>query len=265
MSLSEPESTAALLGPVAHRGLHDTKSGIIENSREAFKAAMSVGVGIECDLQPSANGIPVVFHDETLDRLMAAKGPLAKRDVAGLQALRYRQLPGGPDVTRCAPIMTFESALALVDGRVPLLVEVKSAWTPPDPTFLGNIARLAVGYRGPLGLMSFDPAVMLALRALAPGVPRGIVSGSYRTVTGDTWWADQLSSARAASLRELVDLDDVAAAFVAYDVSALATAPVVAAKARGLPVFAWTVRTPNDWDSVRAAQAHPIFEGALRV
>jgi glycerophosphoryl diester phosphodiesterase len=259
-----PPLTAPLLGPIAHRGLHDSKSGIIENSREAFKAAMSVGVGVECDLQPSANGVPIVFHDETLDRLMATKGPVARHDVAALQALRYRQAPGGPDVSRCAPIMTFESALTLVGGRVPVLVEVKSAWTPPDPAFLGNIARLALGYRGPLGLMSFDPAVMLALRALAPDVPRGIVSGSYRSVAGDTWWADQLSAVRATQLRDLTDLDAVAASFVAYEVGALATAPVVAASARGLPVFAWTVRTPADWARVRAAQAHPIFEGALR-
>jgi glycerophosphoryl diester phosphodiesterase len=257
-------STVALLGPIAHRGLHDAKAGIIENSREAFKAAMSVGVGIECDLQPSAGGIPVVFHDETLDRLMATKGPVAKRDVAALQSLRYRQVPGGPDVTRCAPIMTFESALTLVGGRVPLLVEIKSAWTPPDPGFIGHIARLALGYRGALALMSFDPAIMLALRDLAPDIPRGIVSGSYRTVTGDTWWADQLSASRAAQLRDLADLDEVDASFIAYEVAALTTTPVMAAKARGLPVFAWTVRTPTDWASVRAAQAHPIFEGALR-
>jgi glycerophosphoryl diester phosphodiesterase len=264
MSLPQAALTAALLGPIAHRGLHDAKAGIIENSREAFKAAMSVGVGIECDLQPSTSGVPIVFHDETLDRLMAAKGPVAKRDVAALQALRYRQVPGGPDLTRCAPIMTFESALALVGGRVPLLIEIKSSWTPPDPAFLGNIAQLALGYRGALALMSFDPAVMLELRLLAPAIPRGIVSGSYRTVTGDTWWADQLSASRATQLRDLTDLDAVSASFVAYEVSALATAPVMTAKARGLPIFAWTVRTPSDWASARAAQAHPIFEGALR-
>ncbi len=254
-------ATAALLGPVAHRGLHHFAAGIVENSREAFVAALAAGVGIECDLQPSADGVPVVFHDETLDRLMAAEGAIAVRNVANLQSLRYRVAPGVPDLTLCAPIMTFADALALVAGRVPLLVEIKSTWSPPDPAFIAHIAQLVRGYRGPVGLMSFDPAVLHALRPLAPDVPRGLVSGSYQSVAGDSWWADQLSATRACHLRDLADLDDVAAAFVAYEVSALATAPVRGAQARGLPIFAWTVRTDADWQRVHAARALPIFEG----
>jgi glycerophosphoryl diester phosphodiesterase len=254
---------SALLGPIAHRGLHDSAAGVIENSREAFGAAIAARVGIECDLQPSAGGVPVVFHDATLNRLMAADGRIATLSVAELQAVKYRGDISASDLSRCAPIMTFGDALSLVAGRVPLLVEIKSDWTPPDRVFLGQIAGFAASYRGPLALMSFDPAVMVALRDLAPEVPRGLVSGSYRSTDGDNWWADQLSSVRAAQLRDLADLDSIAASFIAYEVSALGTAPVMAAQARGLPVFAWTVRTQDDWASVRTARAHPIFEGAI--
>ncbi len=239
--------------PIAHRGLHDAANGIIENTAPAFAAAMSAGHGIECDLQPAAGGLPVVFHDTRIERLMDAQGNVATLTAADLARLRYRNSG--------ERIATFAALLEQVAGRVPLLVEIKSDWTPPKPTFLCQIADAARVYAGPLALMSFDPAVMAAMRDLVPGVPRGIVAGHYR---GAGWWNDVLDEARRAALSDLLDSGPAQPDFYAYHVADLPT-PVTryVREVAGMPLFTWTVRQPSDWDIARRWADAAIFEGTV--
>ncbi len=75
--------------PIAHRGLHNAKKGIVENTLPAFAAAIAKNYGIECDLRPAAGGLPVVFHDETLERLTTAKGRVADLDAAALKRIKH--------------------------------------------------------------------------------------------------------------------------------------------------------------------------------
>ncbi len=242
------------LRPIAHRGLHDAARGVIENTSPAFEAAVAKGYGIECDLRPAAGGLPVVFHDETLDRLVEGAGPVAALTPADLARLRYK----GQDTS----ILSFAGLLDLVAGRAPLLVEVKSEWEPPNLAFLGEIARLTLGYRGSLALMSFDPAVMAVLKGLAPGIPRGIVSGLYKDEHGETWWREKIDDARADRLAKLLESGPVEPAFYAYHVKALPTATTeMMRKVMGLPLFAWTVRSPEDREIARRWADAPIFEG----
>jgi glycerophosphoryl diester phosphodiesterase len=216
---------------------------------------MAKGYGIECDLRPAAGGLPVVFHDVTLDRLIEGRGPVAALTERELKRLRYKA--GGN-----AQIMTLAELLDLVGGRVPLLVEVKSEWAPPDPDFLGAIAAQALACKGPVALMSFDPDVMVMLRALAPGVPRGIVSGSYRHADGERWWADKIGAGRAWRLANLLESVPARPSFIAYDVRALsALAARIAREVVGLPLFTWTVRTEEDRRVAARWADAPIFEG----
>jgi glycerophosphoryl diester phosphodiesterase len=223
----------AFLRPIAHRGLHEARHGIIENTGPAFEAAIAADYGIECDVRPIRDGLPVIFHDQKLNRLIEGRGPLAAVKERELRTLHHRI--GG---TR---ILTLADFLDLVKGRVPLLIEIKSEWQPPDRDFLASISSLVSRYRGPIALMSFDPAVMVAVRSLAPSIPRGIVSGSY---AGAGWWSRMISRKRAAALRNLLESGPVAPDFYAYQVDAL-PAPVIeyARRVSGLPLFAWTVRT----------------------
>ena len=243
------------LRPIAHRGLHEARRGIIENTAPAFAAAIAHGYGIECDVRPAAGGLPVVFHDATLDRLIAASGPLARVEASGLRALRYR---GAPQ----EGILTLAGLFELVDGRVPLLVEVKSEWQPPDADFMRSIAGLAADYAGPLALMSFDPAFMSTLRELAPGVPRGLVSGPHRNF--GCWWGEALSRERRERLSHLLESAPASPDFYAYQVKALPT-PVtrVVREVQGLPLFAWTVRTEEERRAAAVWADAPIFEGFL--
>jgi glycerophosphoryl diester phosphodiesterase len=241
----------AFLKPIAHRGLHDPTRGRIENSTAAFEAALAHGYGIECDLRPAACGTPIVFHDDTLSRLVDSQDALRALDAATLKRLRYRG--------DASPIVEFAALLELVAGREPLLVEIKSEWDAPDPRFLQAIAALSTAYRGPLALMSFDPAVMTAIRELAPGVPRGIVSGLYE---GHGWWRDKLDDRRAFALSHFLESRPAAPDFYAYDVKALPT-PVTrfVREVLGLPLFTWTVRTPEQRRIAERWADAPIFEG----
>lgn len=245
----------AFVRPIAHRGLHDAACGRIENTAPAFRAALAAGYGIECDLRPIACGTPVVFHDETLDRLVdAPRGTTTDSLSADMLArLRYR----GQDT----PILTFADLLSLVAGAVPILAEIKSEWGPPYPRFLAGIAELAASYEGPVALMSFDPAVIAPMQELAPHVPRGLVSGSYRRTAGDSWWADQIPPERAARLRDLPDFGSCGASFAAYEVAALPAPATVALRAQGVPVFTWTVRSERDRQLAAAHADAMIFEG----
>lgn len=225
--------------------------GIIENTEPAFRAAIDAGYGIECDVRPIKGSVPVVFHDVTLNRLVEGRGPLASVTEQDLKSQRHRV--GG------AAIMTLADLLELVAGRVPLLIEIKSEWNPPDRDFLAKIAALVSNYRGPIALMSFDPAVMIAMRSLAPDIPRGIVSGSF---IGTGWWSRQISRKRAAALRNLLESGPIAPDFYAYQVDALPT-PVTeyVRQVCRLPLFTWTVRTAKQQRSAGSYADAMIFEG----
>jgi len=242
---------AAFLKPIAHRGLHDAAKGIIENTVPAFEAAIARGYGIECDVRPAACGTPMVFHDLTLERLIDGEGPLARHRAEALKSLRYK--------TGATAMIDLADLLALVAGRQPLLVEIKSEWDAPDLTFLKGIAAAAEAYRGPLALMSFDPAVMAAMRELAPAIPRGIVSGQY---VGDCWWRGKLGPERAYDLTHLLESGPAAPDFYAYDVNALPT-PVTrfTREVLALPLFTWTVRTEEQRATAARWADAPIFEG----
>jgi glycerophosphoryl diester phosphodiesterase len=242
---------AAFLRPIAHRGLHHAKRGIIENTAPAFLAAIEKGYGIECDVRPAADGLPVVFHDETLKRLVDGSGPVARVTQRQLKTLRHRI--GG------APILTFAELLDLVSGRVPLLIEIKSEWEAPQKSFLKQIAATASAYNGPIALMSFDPAIMTGIRSLASNLPRGMISGNY---VGRGWWGRRITGKRAASLRNFLESGPVVPDFYAYDVNALPTPVTEYARAvHGLPLFTWTVRTAKQRRIAAQWADAMIFEG----
>lgn len=245
----------AFLRPIAHRGLHDAAGGIVENTVPAFEAAIAGGYGIECDLQPAADGTPLVFHDLALDRLTRGSGLIT--DLAPACAAKLPFKSGG-----VTGILSFADFLTLVGGRVPIFAEIKSDWSDPNPAFLADIATLATGYAGALALMSFDPAVIAAMRNLAPGIPRGIVTGSYRYPDGAPWYPKELTDARRAALANLEESGPADPYFYAYDVRALPSP--VARRIRedlGLPLLTWTVRTEAERETARRHADAPIFEG----
>ena len=233
--------------PVAHRGLHDAARGIIENAGSAMDAAIAAGYAIELDLQASADGEAMVFHDFTLDRLTDAQGPLADRAAAELGGIAFR---GTGD-----HILTLPGLLKRVSGRVPLVIEIKSAFTG-DTRLAARAADLVAAYEGPAALMSFDPQMLEVVRARAPGVVRGIVAeGRY----GLEW--RHISPTRGLALANMLHWPRSRFQFVNYRVADLDKPAVRLVRALGMPVLTWTVRTQDQRERAARYADQIVFEG----
>ncbi|HJU32729.1 MAG TPA: glycerophosphodiester phosphodiesterase family protein [Hyphomicrobiaceae bacterium] len=237
--------------PIAHRGLHSKAGGRIENTAPAFLAAIEKGYGIECDLQAAADGTPMVFHDDKLDRLLGAPGRISRLAPAALARLRYRNSD--------TPILTFTDFLRLVDGRAPLLVEVKVNPATPREVFLDRIARQARAYEGPIALMSFDGAVVSALAKLAPTVPRGPVIGAHQLPA--RWWATP-AAAGPVTMARMLGRVPAGSGFLAVEVRILrGTREWMTRNGIDLPLFSWTIRSRRERATAARFADAPIFEG----
>jgi glycerophosphoryl diester phosphodiesterase len=233
--------------PVAHRGLHG--DGLIENTLAAARAAVDGNFAIEVDLQLTADNEVVVFHDETLDRLTIATGPLADRTLAELKKISIR----GTNER----IPTLQELLDLVAGRTPLVLELKSNWNG-DERLTARVAAVLAGYAGPVACMSFDPQIVMALQKHAPGLPRGIVAERYYD---DPEWS-LLTRAQRFKLGNLLHIPRTKPHFVAYYVRDLpAIAPLIARHILGLKLLTWTVRTDAQRRKARRWANQMIFEG----
>ncbi len=235
--------------PVAHRGLHDRAKGIIENTTSAVAAAVAGGFGIEVDLQLTQDGEAMVHHDDSLGRLTEGSGKLVEMTAAQLKQTAFRDTADR--------MMTLSDLCTLVAGRVPLVLEVKSRFTG-DRVLVSRIAQVLSSYSGPVVAMSFDPDQLVALKELAPSLPRGIVA--QRTYT-DGYWT-QLSEAQRHQMTALRHAFQTQPHFVAYWIDQLpAPAPWIARNVFGCPLLSWTVRTPEQRARVARFADQMIFEG----
>ena len=213
-SRSDPDPLDPGRNGFAHRGLHH--ASIIENSLAAFAAALEYGAGIECDLRLTADDQLIVFHDADAQRLCGSPEIIGRSPLAELAHLNL----GGH------PLPTLTQLLALVAGRVPILLEAK---VDGDLFRFGRALVTALdGYTGPTGVMSFHPGLMRWLKTNAPHLRRGLVIRECLPPL-KRWIAMKLADP----------------AFLAVDVAAIERPWVAAARAR-MPIYTWTVRTRAD-------------------
>jgi glycerophosphoryl diester phosphodiesterase len=236
--------------PIAHRGLHDAAAGVIENSLSAAEAAIAGGFGIECDVQLSADGEAMVFHDFVLDRLSGETGAVAARKADALAAIA---LKGSGD-----RIPTLSAFLDHVAGRVPLIIEIKSRFDG-DLALTRRAAEIVAERSGqPIVFKSFDPDIITALRKIAPAIPRGIVAMNEYAY-GDY---DRLDAARKHALANLLHFTESRPDFISWKVTDLeSAAPYLCRNALGLPLMSWTVRTPEEREKAARHADQMVFEG----
>jgi len=205
----------------AHRGLHG--DGVPENSLAAAEGAIAAGLGIECDIQMSADNVPMVFHDWELERLTHTDGMVASRTADELEALSLLGTDQHP--------VRLAKFLAAIAGRVPLLIEIKSKrGHDVDGTSI-SVARLLETYPEPVAVMSFDPRIARWFRKRAPQICAGLVMREDEHGETQTPWRRKLA------LR-IAQPD-----FLAYHINALPSRWVADLRAGGLPVLTWTVNS----------------------
>lgn len=223
--------------PIAHRGLHDLNNKCWENTLSAFDAAASAGFAIECDVHLSADGKAIVFHDGTLDRVTGQTGNID--ELTAQQASEIR-VGGTKD-----HIPTLAEALKLIDGRVPIIIELKGI-AGRDDGLVKAVASDLAAYQGQAAIMSFDHHLIRLFGKDAPGIPAGLTAEGLR---------DEDMEAHFSMLAHEID-------FISYNVHHLENRFVEFVHSHlDLPVISWTVRSAADKMKSDALVDQITFEG----
>ena len=225
----------------AHRGLFG--ADIPENSLAAFKAAVNAGFGIELDIQLSHDGEVMVFHDYSLKRMTGRDAKLSELDLSELKSL---SIGGGESIP------TLDEVLLLVDGRVPLLIELKGENT--DISLCKLAAEKLDKYNGSYCVESFNPLLLNSFAKLRPKVTRGLLYTKFKR-SMKTKLFDLMLTAMIFNCIARPD-------FIAYDIANSRTAALRICTALYHPRrFVWTVRSKSEYEAVKAVGESPIFEG----
>ena len=240
----KPQS-ASLLCDYAHRGLHDGNTGDTpENSLSAFEKACQAGYGIELDVQLSRDGVVMVFHDYTLIRMTGKDGKVAEYDAAELQKISLANTE--------QKIPTFAEVLSLINGRVPLLIELKGESF--DSSLCPKVAEILKSYEGDYCIESFNPLLIKNMRKLMPDVFYGQL---YTNVVRDKKKKSALNIILTLMGFNFLARPD----FIAYNIEDRSSFPVwLTTKLYKAEKFIWTARSREEYDRAHALSEHPIFE-----
>ena len=240
---NKPDMSAFDGAYIAHRGYFDNEKAIPENSLAAFEAAVEKGFAVELDIQLSSDGVAMVFHDADLERVCGVSGKIWDYTAQELKAMKLL----GTEET----IPTFEEALALIDGRVPLLVEYKM--DKVDTAVCAAGQALLDSYDGEYMMQCFDPRALLWYKKNAPQVARGQLAKEY-------WHEEQYAGkALYVVLGNLLTNVATRPDFVSYSFEHQNN---VALKAYSLmaPTACWTLRSGDDYASAAGNFDMYIFD-----
>ncbi len=225
---------------IAHRGLFDNGNGVPENSLPAFERATEMGFGIETDVQMTADGVLVVFHDDTLKRMTGAEGKIC--DITFEQLRKLRLLD-----TDCV-VPTFEEFLQSAKGAN-LVVEIKThakIGVTEQKTY-----DMLKGYGGRYCIESFDPFIVRWFKKNAPEVIRGQLACSFKGVFG---------ALKSHLLTNLKFCKWNGSQFVAYDAATLKTNKALDKWRKKVPILCWTVRSQEQFDDLHDYFDNMIFD-----
>ena len=232
-------------GPIAHRGLWTDGPPAPENSLAAFEAAASAGYAIELDAQRCGSGETVLLHDYELERLTGTPGMVADTSLTDLKKLR---LLGSDE-----PIATLAEALALIDGRVPVFVEIKNEGEVGP--LEDDVAAQLAAYDGDAAVMSFNPFSLARVAEVEPGILRGQLSSAFRPEDMEN---DTLAWYEKFLLRTMLMNWTSRPQFIAYDLKELPTLGTDLQRWRGRPLLGWTAE-----DEAGLAEAEALVDAVI--
>jgi len=244
------EARAHLLGqPFAHRGFHSEELGLPENSLSAFEEALKRGYGVELDVHLSADGIPVVFHDEELHRMTGVEGRVDELTLSELKTLSL--------IANGERLPTLKEALQVIQGARPVLVEVKNYGQPVGPLEQA-VAEVLDSYEGPFFIQSFNPMTLKWFLKHRPSFHRGLISWGFPVEEV------QLNATTRYLLRNLMFSPICKPHYIAYEYQDLARFKLKRLhrmRKSGTPLLVWTVRSPEAAEISFLRADNIIFEG----
>lgn len=223
-----------LTRPIAHRGLWDETRP--ENTLVAYQNAIDNNFPIEMDVQMSKDGQLYCFHDDNLKRMTGVDSDIRELNAFDIDKIKV--------IGNSIP--TFSQFLKLVDGKVPILIEIK------QQKYKGveqKVLDALNGYKGQFVIQSFDPFIMLKIKKLAPNILRGQL-GAANNNKGLKW-----RIVKNLSFNFLVKPD-----FVHYSVDGL---PLSKKISNGLPIMVYTIRTQEDLKKAKEFADNFVFENLI--
>lgn len=231
---------------IAHRGLFDNKQ-IPENSIVAFQKAVDNNFGIELDVQMTKDGVLVVFHDDTLQRMTGVEGYIENNTFEQLQQLKLL------NTTHTIP--TFADVLATIGGKVPLVVEIKTHKKIGECE--QKVLDLLNNYKGLFCIESFNPYIVRWFKVHAPHIIRGQLAENFKNA--------KLSRFAKYLLSNLKFCKWNGSQFIAYNVEHIQHAKAVKKWRKKVPIIVWTVKTQQQHDSLRHLYDNMIFDSFVPV
>lgn len=232
----------------AHRGLWDMELQIPENSLPAFARAIREKAAIELDVRLTADKQVVVIHDSSLQRLCGISGTVESMTYAELAQLSLR----GTEYT----IPLLGQVLRLVQGRVPLLIEIKTS-SASDTEICSFLYKELEFYNGPYLIQSFNPFALRWFRQNAPQVLTGQLSSGASELQGMNVI---LRTGMWLLMVNLIGKPD----FISYD---LRYADCISVRINQFlyrtPIFVWTIRSMNEYRQGTAQYSTVIFENFI--
>ncbi len=226
--------------PIAHRGQWATGAERPENSLAAFDAAARSGNTVELDVQLTADGEVVVFHDADTERMTGHAGAVAEITLGELRELR---LLGGTEA-----IPTLAEALSVIHGRVPVIVEIKNVGEVG--ALEDTVAAQLMTYEGEVAVMSFNPFSVARIAKRAPDIPRGQLAGGFE--------GENLPFYQAFLLRSMLMNWMSKPDFIAYEVAELPSRGTTIQRWLGRPLLGWTIE-----DMTQRVAAESLCDGVI--
>ncbi len=231
---------------IAHRGLHNIKKGIAENSITAYGEAIKRQLSIEIDIRLSRDGEVVIFHDDDLQRVCGIDKKVIDLN---LQELRHCRLQGTHDI-----IPTFKEFLELVDGQVPLLIEIKTVG-PRNRELCEKAWALLKDYKGIYAVQSFYPPIIRWFKLHAPKVCRGQLATNFIKEGAN----NPLEVIAGILLFNFLSRPD----FISYEYKYPCALPLMVCRALGAVSIAWTFQEQGKVNEVKDKFSAYIFENFL--
>jgi len=224
--------------PICHRGKID--GTVAENTLSAFEKTIQKEYAIEIDVQLTKDNQVIVFHDADLKRLCNVDKRVEDLNLAEIKKIK---------IDNKYPIPTFTEFLNLVNGRVPILIEIKNV------NKVGALEDLVIEslkkYKGKFAVMAFNPRVLTYLKEKAPDIIRGQLSSFFKN--------EKLAFYKKFLLSRMFFNKKNQPDFIAYDLENLPNRFVK--KYKDIPLLAWTIRTKEDLNKAKSVSVkNVIFE-----
>lgn len=239
--------------PIAHRGLHNLEKGVAENSLSAFRLAVEGNFAIECDLQLSSDNVPMVIHDDTIDRVTGKPGKICEMSAEQIADIALLGSTNDDHTLR------FPQLLEEIKGHVALAVELKSQNDGRNAKLAEMAVRALQTYKGPLTFISFNPALLTEVRKYGFKGPLGIITERFDGEVAKS----HLTPWQRFSMRHLLHYPRTRFDFVDCGHRSLDLPAVRLFRALGFPLAAWTIKSQQEADDALKQCDQIAFEGFI--